>query len=134
MTKTSLVPLKGISFTWTLGHVPHSSFVSWAETENAILEIIGHATETVRVGYKIEWIDGETFEAYLDVNPNMVKVPFHLQAHVRQALTITAGRFRPATMSRQRQKDFLENQDRVEPGKAARAKRILDGYEIGGTS
>ena len=48
MTKASaaLVPLKGISFTWALGHTPHSSFTTWAEAEDAILEIIAPATET----------------------------------------------------------------------------------------
>jgi hypothetical protein len=131
-TSDSLVPLKGISFTWALGHVPHSSFISWLDAENAILEIVARATETVRIGYKIEWADGESHESYLDVTPAKVKGPLHIQAHVRQALAITAGQFRPAVMSRQRQKEFLEDQERAEPGKAARAKRILDGYEIGG--
>jgi hypothetical protein len=136
MTKASaaLVPLKGISFTWALGHTPHSSFTTWAEAEDAILEIIAPATETVRIGYKVEWQDGETHQAYFDARPDMVKAPFHLQASVRQALATIAGRFRPAVMSRQRQKEFLEDQERTESGKAARAKRILDGYQIGGVS
>jgi hypothetical protein len=75
MTKASaaLVPLKGISFTWALGHTPHSSFTTWAEAEDAILEIIARATETVRIGYKVEWQDGETHQAYFDTRPDMVK-------------------------------------------------------------
>jgi len=133
MTKPAvLVPLKEISFTWALGHAPHSSFKSWTEAEDAILEVIARATEAVRIGYKVEWQDGETHESYFDARPGMVAAPFHLQAHVRQALAIIAGRFRPTAMSRQRQKEFLEDQESTEPGKAARAKRILDGCQIGG--
>jgi len=75
MTKASaaLLPLKGISFTWALGHAPHSSFTTRAEAEDAILEIIARATETVRIGYKVEWQDGETPQAYFDTRPDMVK-------------------------------------------------------------
>jgi len=100
------VPLKRISFTWALGHAFQSSFTSWGEAENAILEIVSRATETVRIGYKVEWLDGETFEAYFDARADMVKAPFHLQSHVGQSLAMTAGLFRPAIMSKQRQKEF----------------------------
>jgi hypothetical protein len=42
-----------------------------------------------------------------------------LQSHVSQSLAMTAGLFRSAIMSRQRQKEFLEDQERAEPGKVA---------------
>jgi hypothetical protein len=136
MTKPSaaLVPLKDISFTWALGHTPHSSFTSWNEAENAILEIVDRATDPIRVHYKIEWSDGETHEGHLDVTSSMTGPPFHLQAHVRGSLATTAGRFRPPTMSREAQRDFLADQEAAEPGKASRARALLDKHAIGGST
>jgi hypothetical protein len=127
----ALILLRRISFTWTLGHVPRSSFTTWADAENAIQGIAACATETIRIGYKVEWVDGEDFEAYLDVVPGMTGPPLHLQAHVRRALATTAGRFRPATMSRGAQRDFLTDQEAAEPGKASHAKALLDKHQIG---
>ena len=131
MAITVFVPLKSISFSWG---VPHTTFASWADAEAAILTIIARATDPVRVGYRIEWTDGETFTAHLDVTASMTGPPFHLEAHVRRSLALTAGRFRPPTMSREAQRDFLADQEAAEPGKAFHARALLDKHAIGGAS
>jgi hypothetical protein len=129
---SSLVPLKSIDFTWVGSiHTPFSSFASWSDAETAILTIIARATDPVRVDYRIEWTDGESFTAHLDVTANLSGPPFHLEAHVRRSLATTAGRFRPATMSREAQRDFLADQEAAEPGKAAHAQALLDRHQIG---
>jgi hypothetical protein len=131
MLIAALVPLKSISFSWG---VPHTTFASWSDAETAIQDIIARATDSVRVGYRIEWTDGENFTAHLDVTPNLSGPPFHLEAHVRRALATTAGRFRPGTMSREAQRDFLADQEAAEPGKASRARALLDRHQIGGSA
>ena len=49
-----------------------------------------------------------------------------------RALELTSGRWRPANMTEERQREFLAENERLHPGGAAWAAKILDGYELGG--
>jgi hypothetical protein len=131
------IPLKSITVLW-----PESSDESalnrplstWSEAEDAI-----HAMAKVapmcgydKTGFRVEWADGEIYEVRLDIARVVVEVPFPLASHVRRALEFTSGRWRPANMTEERQQSFLAENERLHPGGAAWAGKILDGYELGG--
>jgi hypothetical protein len=133
-----LVPLKNISFPWTessdrswLG----ISFLSWPDAEHAInvmaqaAPAIGHNKTSIR----IEWADGERYEARLDITHATAEAPSPIASHIRRALEFVAGRLRPGRMTEEQQRAFLAEDEQFSPGRAAWAAKILDGYELGGS-
>ena len=76
--------------------------------------------------------DGERYEVRLDIARVVVEVPHPLAGNVRRALEFTSGRWRPANMTDEQQQPFLAENERLRPGGAAWAAKLLDGYELGG--
>ena len=139
MTKpASLVPLKNIFLLWTessdQSRLKHP-FATWPDAEDAIHVMAAVAPERGydKTGFRIEWADGEGYEVRLDIARVVVEVPDPLAGHVRCALEFTSGRWRPANMTEERQREFLAENERLHPGGAAWAAKILDGYDIGGS-
>jgi hypothetical protein len=133
----SLVPLKNIFLLWTESSDQSRldrPFATWAEAEDAIRSMAAVAPEYGydKTGFRIEWADGEVYEVRLDIARVVVQIPCPLAGHVRRALEFTSGRWRPATMTEERQREFLAENERLHPGGAAWAAKILDGYELGG--
>jgi hypothetical protein len=135
----SLVPLKNIFLLWSESSDQsrlNRPFATWAEAEDAIHAMAAVAPEH---GYdktrsRIEWADGESYEVRLDIARVVVQIPCPLAGHVRRALEFTSGRWRPANMTEEKQQAFLAENERLRPGGAAWAAKILDGYELGGSS
>jgi hypothetical protein len=135
----SLVPLKNIFLLWTefSGQSAFNRPIStWSETEGAIHAMARVAPEHGydKTGFRVEWADGEIYEVLLDIARVVVEVPRPFAGHVRRALEFTSGRWRPANMTEDRQREFLAENGRLRPGGAAWAGKLLDGYELGGSS
>ena len=135
----SLVPLKNIFLLWT--ESSDQSWLSrplstWSEAEDAIHAMAAVAPEYGydKTGFRIEWADGEVYEVRLDIARVAVQIPCPLAGHVRRALEFTSGRWRPANMTEEQQQSFLAENESLRPGGAAWAAKILDGYELGGSS
>jgi hypothetical protein len=133
----SLVPLKNIFLLWT--ESSDQSWLSrplstWSEAEDAIHAMAAVAPEYGydKTRFRVEWADGEVYEVRLDIARVVVGIPCPLAGHVRRALEFTSGRWRPANMTEERQQSFLAENERLHPGGAAWAGKILDGYELGG--
>jgi hypothetical protein len=134
----SLVSLKNISFPWTessdrswLG----ISFLSWLDAEHAI-NVMAQAAPAIgydKTSIRVEWADGERYEARLDITHATAEAPSPIASHIRRALEFTSGRWRPANMTEEQQQSFLAENERLRPGGAAWATKILDGYDIGGS-
>ena len=131
------IPLKSITVLW-----PESSDESalnrplstWTEAEDTIHSMAAVAPEYGydKTGFRVEWADSERYEVRLDIARVVVQIPSPLAGHVRRALEFTSGRWRPANMTEERQQSFLAENERLHPGGAAWAAKILDGYELGG--
>jgi hypothetical protein len=133
----SLVPLKNILLVWTESSdqsALNRPLSTWSEAEDAIHAMAKVAPEHGydKTGFRIEWADGERYEVRLDIARVVVQIPCPLAGHVRRALEFTSGRWRPANMTDERQREFLAKNERLCPGGAAWAARILDGYDLGG--
>jgi hypothetical protein len=133
----SLVPLKDIFLVWTESSdqsALNRPLSTWSEAEDAIHAMAKVAPEHGydKTGFRIEWADGERYEVRLDIARVVVQIPCPLAGHVRRALEFTSGRWRPANMTDERQREFLAKNERLCPGGAAWAARILDGYDLGG--
>ena len=87
-----------------------------------------------KTAFRVEWADGERYEVCLDIARVVVEIPCLLDGHVRRALEFISGRWRPGNMTGEQQKAFLAEGEQFTPGRAAWAGRILDGYELGGSS
>ena len=138
MTETaSLVPLKDIFLLWT-DSSDHSArnrpFSTWSEAEDAIHSMAAVAPERGydKTRFCVEWADGERYEVRLDIARVVVQITCPLAGHVRRALEFTSGRWRPANMTEERQQSFLAENERLHPGGAAWAGKILAGYDLGG--
>jgi hypothetical protein len=133
----SLVPLKNIFLLWTESSdqsALNRPLSTWSEAEDAIHAMARVAPEHGydKTGFRVEWADGERYEVRLDIVRVVVEVACPLACHVRRALEFTSGRWRPANMTEERQQSFLAENERLRPGGAAWAAKILDGYELGG--
>ena len=133
----SLVPLKNIFLLWTESSDQswlNRPLSTWSEAEDAIHSMAAVAPEYGydKTGFRVEWADSERYEVLLDIARVVVQIPSPLAGHVRRALEFTSGRWRPANMTEERQQSFLAENERLHPGGAAWAARILDGYELGG--
>jgi hypothetical protein len=117
-----------------LSEVPPSMSATWAEAESQISEMAALIHERChdKTYFRVKWADGERYEVRLDIVRVVVEVPLPLAGHVRRALKFTAGRWRPANTTEEQQGEFLAENERLRPGGAAWAARILDGYELGG--
>jgi hypothetical protein len=134
----SLAPLKNILLLWSESSDQsrlNRPFATWPETEDAIHAMAKVAPEHGydKTRFCIEWADGEVYDVRLDIARVVVDVPCPLAGHVRRALEFTSGRWRPANMTQEKQQAFLAENERLRPGGAAWATRILDGYDIGGS-
>jgi hypothetical protein len=134
-----LVPLKNISFPWTESSDRSwlaISFLTWSDAEHAInvmaqvAPAIGHS----KTAFCIAWTDGEKYEGRLEIVRPMSAAPAPLSSHLRRTLEFTAGRWRPGRMTDEQQRAFLAEGEQFSPGRASWAARILDGYELGGSS
>ena len=138
MTKpTSPVPLKNIFLLWSESSDQsrlNRPFATWSEAEDAIHVMAKVAPEYgyEETGFRVEWSDGEIYEIRLDIARVVVEVFCPLASHVRRAQEFTSGRWRPANMTEERQREFLAENERLHPGGAAWAAKILEGYDIGG--
>ncbi len=137
MTKpASLVPLKNIFLLWTESsdHSQLNRPLTWSEAELAIQSMAAVAPDAGydKTSFRIEWADGETYTARLEIARPMSAAPAPLSSHVRLALEFTAGRWRPGEMTDEQQRAFLAEGEQFSPGRAAWAAKILDGYEMGG--
>ena len=135
----ALAPLKNIFLLWTESSdqsALNRPLSTWSEAEDAIHTMARVAPERGydKTGFRVEWADGEVYEVRLDIARVVVEVPCPLAGHVRRALEFTSGRWRPANMTEERQREYLAENERLHPGSAAWAGRILDGYELGGSS
>jgi hypothetical protein len=132
----SLVPLKNIFLLWTefSGQSAFNRPIStWSETEDAIHAMAKVAPERGhdKTGFRVEWADGEVYDVRLDIARVVVEIPCSLASHARRALEFTSGRWRPANMTEERQQSFLAENERLRPGGAAWAGKLLDGHELG---
>jgi hypothetical protein len=132
----SLVPLKNIFLLWTESSDQSAlkrPFATWSEAEDAIHSMAKVTPEYGydKTGFRVEWADGEVYEVRLDIARVVVEVPCPLASHVRRALEFTSGRWCPANMTEERQREFLAENERLHSGGAAWAAKILDGYDIG---
>jgi hypothetical protein len=135
----SLVPLKNILLLWTESSdqsALNRPLSTWPEAEDAIHAMAKVAPEYGydKTGFRVEWADGEIYEVRLDIARVVVEIPCPLASHVRRALEFTSGRWRPANMTEERQQSFLAENERLRPGGAVWAAKLLDGYELGGSS
>jgi hypothetical protein len=135
----SLVPLKNIFLPWTESSAQSAlnrPLSTWAEAEGAIHSMAAVAPERGydKTRFRVEWADGESYEVRLDIARVVVQIPCPLAGHVRRALEFKSGRWRPANMTEERQREYLAENERLHPGGAAWAAKILDGYELGGSS
>jgi hypothetical protein len=135
----SLVPLKNILLRWTESSDQSRlkrPFPTWADAEDAIHTMAKFAPERGydKTGFSIEWADGERYDARLDVARSMTAAPAPLSRCVRRALAFIAGRWRPDRMTDGQQREFLAEGEKLSPGRAAWAGKILDGYDLGGVS
>jgi hypothetical protein len=133
----SLVPLKNIFPLWTESSdqsALNRPLSTWSEAEDAIHAMAGVAPEHGydKTGFRVECADGERYDVRLDIARVVVEVPSPLASHVRRALEFTSGRWRPANMTEERQREFLAENERLHSGGAAWAGRLLDGHELGG--
>ena len=132
----SFVPLKNIFLLWTESSnqsALNRPLSTWSEAEDAIHTMAKVAPEHGydKTGFRVEWADGEVYEVRLDIARVVVEVPCPLASHVRRALQFTSGRWCPANMTEERQREFLAENERLRSGGAAWAAKILDGYDIG---
>jgi hypothetical protein len=133
----SPVPLKNIFLLWSESSDQsrlNRPFATWFEAEDAIHAMAKVAPEYGydKTGFRVEWADGESYEVRLDIARVVVEVPCPLASHIRRALEFTSGRWRPANMTEERQQSFLAENERLRPGGAAWAGKLLDAYELGG--
>jgi hypothetical protein len=139
MTKpASSVSLKDVFLLWTESSdqsALNRPLSTCSEAEDAIHAMAKVAPEYGydKTGFRVEWADGEIYEVRLDIARVVVEVPCPLASHVRRALEFTSGRWRPANMTEERQREFLAENERLHSGGAAWAAKILDGYDIGGS-
>jgi hypothetical protein len=135
----SFVPLKNIFLLWTESSDQSAldrPLSTWSEAEDAIHAMAKVAPEHGydKTGFRVEWADGEVYEVRLDIARVVVEIPTPLASHVRRALEFTSSRWRPANMTEEQQREFLAENERLRPGGAAWAGKLLDGYELGGSS
>ena len=135
----SPVPLKNIFLLWSESSDQsrlNRPFATWFEAEDAIHAMAKVAPEHGydKTSFRVEWADGESYEVRLDIARVVVEVPYPLASHIRRALEFTSGRWRPANMTEERQQSFLAENERLRPGGAVWAAKLLDGYELGGSS
>jgi len=78
-------------------------------------------------------VDGERYEARLDITGATAEAPSPIASHIRRALEFVAGRLRPGRMTEEQQRAFLTEGEQFSPGRAVWAAKILDGYDIGGS-
>ena len=128
MTKpASLVPLKNIFLLWTESsdHSQLNRPLTWSEAELAIQSMAAVAPDAGydKTSFRIEWADGETYTARLEIARPMSAAPAPLSSHVRLALEFTAGRWRPGEMTDEQQRAFLAEGEQFSPGRAAWAAR-----------
>jgi hypothetical protein len=133
----ALVPLGNILLLWTESadqSALNRPLSTWPEAEGAIHSMAKVAPEYGydETGFRIEWAGGERYGVRLDIARVVVQIPCPLTGHVRRTLEFTSGRGRPANMTEERQREFLAENERLHPGGAAWAGKILDGYELGG--
>jgi hypothetical protein len=133
----SLVPLKNIFLLWTESSDQSRLkriLSTWSEAEDAIRAMAKVAPEHGydKTCFRVEWAHGESYEVRLDIARVVVEVPHPLAGNVRRALEFTSGRWRPANMTDEQQQSFLAENERLRPGGAAWAAKLLDGYELGG--
>jgi hypothetical protein len=132
----SFVPLKNIFLLWTEfsnQSTLNRPLSTWSEAEDAIHTMAKVAPEHGydKTGFRVEWADGEVYEVRLDIARVVVEVPHPLASDVRRALEFTSGRWCPANMTEERQREFLAENERLHSGGAAWAAKILDRYDIG---
>jgi hypothetical protein len=135
----SLVPGKDIFLLWTESSAQSAinrPLSTWSEAEDAIHAMAKVAPEHGydKTGFRVEGADSEVYEVRLDIARVVVEVPRPLAGHVRRALEFTSGRWRSANMTEEQQQPFLDENERLRSGSAAWAAKILDGYDLGGSS
>ena len=133
------IPLKNIFLLWTESSAQSAlnrPLSTWSEAEDQVHAMAKGAPEHGydKTGFRVEGADSEVYEVRLDIARVVVEVPRPLAGHVRRALEFTSGRWRPANITEEQQQSFLDENERLRSGSAAWAAKILDGYELGGSS
>jgi hypothetical protein len=137
IANSSLVPIHSIIFPLADFPAPlltSRPFTSWADAESAILGTVKPENYVAgRISFVLTWTDGETYQAQLPLTQKTA-VLTPLASHVRQTLEFLAGRRPSPSMLPEQYEQALTDNERFNPGRAAWAARILDGYEIVGSA
>jgi hypothetical protein len=136
MKKTHLHSIKFSLFECPAPLLTGCPFTIWSAAELAILGTVQPNPNffATRIPYRITWDDGETCSGHLSLTRQTATFNAPLAHHVRESLQFLAGRRPLPGMSATAYWVAFCEQERLAPGTAARACRLLDAHEIGSSA